>query len=203
MTKDDRGCTATQESIVFPKLPIPLYLVQSGSFKEYIQTAKMSGYGLSTEQIADVLKRDKRTILEWQKALGQKCESFHLTLCSLIGLTLMSIQMDEIWSYLQKKKRQLWLFITLESKTKFWVNFERGGRGGFLRLSNHAVELGSRTSYTANRLIRNIVYLMPWGFEDFLLVTTDKLAAYEKAMQRVGRVPRLEATASRSDCQLL
>lgn len=42
--------------------------------------------------------------------------------------------------------------------------------------------LGSPTSYTANRLIRNIVYLMPWGFEDFLLVTTDKLAAYEKAI---------------------
>ena len=39
-----------------------------GSFKEYIQTAKMSTYGLSTEQIADVLERDGRTILEWQKA---------------------------------------------------------------------------------------------------------------------------------------
>ena len=137
-----------------------------GSFKEYVQTAKMSGYGLSSEQIADVLSRDGRTILEWQKALGQKCQSFHLALCTLIGLTLMSIQMDEIWSYLQKKKRQLWLFITLESKTKFWVNFE----------------LGSRTSHTAHRLLGNIVYLMPWGFEHFLLVTTDKLAAYEKAI---------------------
>ena len=59
------------------------------------------------------MERDGRTILEWQKALGQKCESFHLALCTLIGLTLMSLQMDEIWSYLRKKKRQLWLFITL------------------------------------------------------------------------------------------
>ena len=65
----------------------------------------MSTYGLSTEQIADVLERDGRTILEWQQALGQKCQSFHLTLCTVIGLTLMSLQMDEIWSYLQKKKR--------------------------------------------------------------------------------------------------
>ena len=39
-----------------------------GSLKEYVQTAKMSTYGLSTEQIADVLERDGRTILEWQKA---------------------------------------------------------------------------------------------------------------------------------------
>ncbi len=89
-----------------------------GSFKEYVQMAKMSTYGLSTEQIADVLERDGRTILEWQKALGQKCQSFHLALCSLIGLTLLSIQMDEIWSFLQKKKRQLWLFITLEAQTR-------------------------------------------------------------------------------------
>ncbi len=50
--KDDRDCTVMQENIVFPKLPIHLYLVQSGSFQEYIQTAKMSSYGLSTEQIA-------------------------------------------------------------------------------------------------------------------------------------------------------
>lgn len=107
----------------------------------------MSSYGLSTEQIADVLERDGRTILEWQKALGKKCESFHLALCTLIGLTLTSIQMDEIWSYLRKKKRQLWLFITLESTTKFWVNFE----------------LGSRTCHTAHRLLKNLVYLMPWG----------------------------------------
>lgn len=132
-----------------------------GSFKEYVQTAKMSGYGLSTEQIADVLERDGRTIWEWQKTLAQKCESFHLALCSLIGLTLMSIQMDEIWSYLRKKKCQLWLFITLEAQTKFWVNFE----------------LGSRTSHTAHRLLGNLVFLMPWGFKHFLLVTTDKLAA--------------------------
>lgn len=139
-----------------------------GSFQEYVQTAKMSGYGLSTEQITDVLERDKRTVLSWQKALSLKCESFHLALCSLIGLTLISIQMDEIWSYLKNKKRQLWLFITIESTTKFWVNFR----------------LGSRTSDTAHCLLENLVYLMPWGFEHFLLVTTDKLAAYEKAIAK-------------------
>ena len=67
---------------------------------------------------------------------------------------------------LEEKKRQLWLFITIESKTKFWVNFK----------------LGSRTSHTAHYLLQNIIYLMPWGFKHFLLITTDKLAAYEKAI---------------------
>ncbi len=137
-----------------------------GSFLEYTQTAKMSGYGLSCDQIADVLERDPRTILQWQKALGQKSQSFHLALCTLIGLTLTFLQMDEIWSYLKKKKRQMWVFITLEARTKFWINFE----------------LGSRTGHTANRLLKRLVYLMPFGFAHFLLITTDKLAAYETAI---------------------
>ncbi len=70
-------------------------------------------YGLSSDQIADVLERDSRTVGPWQKALGKKSQSFHLALCTLIGLTLTFIQMDENWSYLKKKKRQLWVFITV------------------------------------------------------------------------------------------
>ena len=96
----------------------------------------------------------------------------------------MSIQMDEIWSYLQKKKRQLWLFITLEAQTKFWVNFE----------------LGSRTAHTAHPILRNIVCLMPWGFEHFLLVTTDKLAAYEKAAREADRARDRELLPESSLC---
>ena len=62
-----------------------------GSFQEYIQIAKMTTYGLSSEQIADILERDSRSILEWQKALGKKSQSFHWALCTLIGLTLTFI----------------------------------------------------------------------------------------------------------------
>jgi IS1 family transposase len=145
-----------------------------GTFKEYEQTAKMTGYGLSTAQIADVLERDERTILAWQKALARKCKTFHLSVCSLIGLVLTYLQMDEIWSYCQSKKRQMWVFIALEARTKFWVNFETG----------------SRTARTAERLLKNLIYLMPWGIPNFLLVTTDKLAAYEKAIARIFRKVR-------------
>ena len=140
--------------------------VHHGSFQEYEQTAKMTAYGMSAAQIADVLLRDERTVLGWQQALGKKCKTFHLSVCSLIGMVLTFLQMDEIWSYLKRKKQQLWVFITLEARTKFWVNFE----------------LGSRTSWTATRLLSGLVYLMPWGFGEFLLITTDKLAAYEQAI---------------------
>lgn len=68
----------------------------------------------------------------------------------------------------------MWVFIALEAWTKFWVNFETG----------------SRTARTAERLLKNLVYLMPWGIPNFLLVTTDKLAAYEKAISKTLRSVR-------------
>ncbi len=88
--KDDRDFTAHGGEHRFSETAYSSLFGHHGSFKEYVQTAKMTAHGLSTEQIADVLERDGRTILEWQKALGQKCQSFHLALCTLIGLTLMS-----------------------------------------------------------------------------------------------------------------
>jgi transposase-like protein len=70
-----------------------------GSLLEYEQTAKMTAYGMSAAQIADVLLRDERTVLGWQQALGKKCKTFHLSVCSLIGMVLTFLQMDEMWSY--------------------------------------------------------------------------------------------------------
>jgi len=45
---------------------------KQGSMKEYEQTAKLSCYGLASEQIADVLDRDVRTIEHWLSGLGKK-----------------------------------------------------------------------------------------------------------------------------------
>jgi hypothetical protein len=45
---------------------------KQGSMKEYEQTAKLSCYGLASEQIADVLDRDVRTIEQGLSGLGKK-----------------------------------------------------------------------------------------------------------------------------------
>ncbi|MEA3434832.1 MAG: IS1 family transposase [Thermodesulfobacteriota bacterium] len=140
-----------------------------GSFKEYEQTAKLSSYGLATDAIADVLQKDRRTIEQWQKAIGQKGHQFHLFLCFTIGLIIRFLQMDELWSYLKNKNQQLWVFIALESTTKFWIGFE----------------LGSRTIYTANRLVKGIKELGRWRKNNILKVATDKLAAYKKALENI------------------
>ncbi|WDN89707.1 hypothetical protein BuS5_02675 [Desulfosarcina sp. BuS5] len=135
-----------------------------GSFKEYEQTAKLNSYGLGTNAIADVLQKDRRTIEQWQK--GQQ---FHLFLCFTIGLTIVFFQMDELWSYLKNKSQQLWVFIALESTTKFWIGFE----------------LGSRTTYTANRLVKGVKKLGKWGKDNILKVAADKLAAYKNTLENI------------------
>ncbi|MDJ0570099.1 MAG: hypothetical protein QNJ53_13790 [Pleurocapsa sp. MO_192.B19] len=43
---------------------------KKGSAQEYIQTAKLIKYGLSSEQIADVLEKDSRTIEAIIKAIA-------------------------------------------------------------------------------------------------------------------------------------
>ena len=139
---------------------------KQGSEKEYVQTAKLLSYGLNTEQIADVLERDIRTIHSWMLAIGQKAEKFHIFACLMSCLTFTYLQMDELWSYLMNKRKQLWVFIGFEAKTKFWINFE----------------LGSRTNNIAQKLVVGIKRL---GNCKGVIVTTDKLAAYKNALEKV------------------
>jgi len=140
-----------------------------GSFKEYEQAAKLSSYGLSPDAIADVLGRDVRTVEQWLKALGHKGQRMHLFLCLSVGISILFLQMDELWSYIKNKSRQLWVFIALESETKFWICFE----------------LGSRTNSTAYRLVKGLKKLGKWGHDHILKVTTDKLAAYKNALSKL------------------
>jgi IS1 family transposase len=142
-----------------------------GSFKEeYEQMCKLSCYGLSTDAIADVLIKDPRTIAMWQRNVSKKTNIFHDLICLSITLTVMFIQMDELWSYLRNKNNQLWVFVGFEVDSRFWMNFE----------------LGSRTTHTATKLVKKIThYIGILSQVNPLKITTDKLAAYKNALQSV------------------
>lgn len=141
-----------------------------GSFKEYEQTAKLSSYGLSTDAIADVLEKDSRTIATWQEGISKKSNTFHIFICLATTIILSFIQMDELWSFLKNKKKQLWVFIGIDVPTRFWVNFE----------------LGSRTTHTATKLVTGIKrFLGEVSPYKPLKITTDKLAAYKNALENV------------------
>ena len=141
-----------------------------GSFKEYEQAAKMSCLGISTDGIADVLSKDSRTIATWQRSISKKANIFHEDICLMMTLATFFLQMDELWAYLGKKKKQLWVFIGFEVETRFWINFE----------------LGSRTTFTATKLVRKInQYFNLSLLKKPLKITTDKLAAYKNAIESV------------------
>ena len=143
---------------------------KQGSFKEYEQAAKMSCYGLSEDAIADVLQVDTRTVATWLRCMGKKANLFHDTMCLHLTMSLLFLQMDELWSFLGKKKRQLWVFIGFDVDSRFWINFQ----------------LGSRTNHNANKLVTGIKkWLKNNSVETTLKITTDKLAAYQNAIESI------------------
>ncbi|NOR81597.1 MAG: transposase [Methyloprofundus sp.] len=141
-----------------------------GSFKEYEQAAKLSCHGVSTDAIADVLDKDPRTIAMWQRSISKKANVFHEDLCLTITLATFFLQMDELWSYLGNKRKQLWVFVGFEVESRFWINFE----------------LGSRTTFTATKLMKQVNQYFNFSMlKKPLKITTDKLAAYKNAIESV------------------
>lgn len=140
-----------------------------GSFKEYEQAAKMCCYGLGADAIADVLQKDVRTISTWLQSIGKKSNLFHDTMCLHLTMDLLFIQMDELWSFLGKKKRQMWVFAGLDVSSRFWINFQ----------------LGSRTNHNAKKLVTGIKSWLKASKDKVLKITTDKLAAYKNAIESV------------------
>jgi len=138
-----------------------------GSFKEYTQAAKMTARGLSSEAISDVLEKDERTIIDWQEAIAHKAKGFHVWFSLIYGLSITVLQMDELWSYLCSKTKQLWVFAALDVPTRFLISFQ----------------LGSRTTHMAKRLVAEVVRLGHWEELSVLKVSTDKLAAYKNALE--------------------
>ncbi len=138
-----------------------------GSFKEYEQAAKMLKYGMATVEIADVIEKDERTIQVWKKSISDKSRFFHTWVCCHVGLIILFLQMDELWSYVKNKSNQLWLFAAIDVPTRFMITFV----------------LGKRTTFNAKRLVGSVYHMAQWSKNRLLRVTTDKLTAYTKALE--------------------
>ena len=74
-------------------------LGKHGSFKQYEQVAKLSCAGVSSQDIADVLELDVRTVESWQRCISKKSNRFHRFICTFLALNLLFLQMDELWSW--------------------------------------------------------------------------------------------------------
>ena len=100
-----------------------------------------------------------------------------------ISLIINFLQLDELWSYVKNKKKQLWGFTSIDAKSRFWLNFE----------------LGSRTKHTANKLLKGLsnMILIPNG--KIIKFTTDKLSAYVHAIEEhfLGKYAYLQIVKKR------
>jgi len=82
-----------------------------------------------------------------------------------VGISLMALHMDELWSYLRKKVQQLWIFIAFAPHTKFWFH----------------CTVGPRTNASASRVLIGLKQLVHSRDNQRVRVTTDKLAASRHA----------------------
>ncbi len=136
-----------------------------GSFQEYEQCCKLYCYGLNSDEIADVLNRDSRTIISWTDCISNKVEKFHIFTSVLLIINFL--QLDEIWSYVKNKSKKLWGFTSIDAESRFWFNFE----------------LGSRTKHTANKLLKGLSSMISIPEGTVIKFTTDKLSAYVHAIE--------------------
>jgi DNA-binding CsgD family transcriptional regulator len=67
-------CISVVGNIVYSETSYSGLWGKQGSFKEYEQAAKLFCYGLSSDEIADVLGKDVRTITTWLLSMGEEIE---------------------------------------------------------------------------------------------------------------------------------
>jgi transposase-like protein/IS1 family transposase len=88
----------------------------------------------STERIT---KLDRNTIMSLLVLAGQRCQA--LMNSKMRGLSMKRIQIDEIWTYVQKKRRNVrkedspevgdqWVFVAIDADTKLIPSFHVGKR---------------------------------------------------------------------------
>ncbi len=84
-----------------------------------------------------------------------------------ISLIVNFLQLDEFWSYVKNKKKQVWGFTSIDAESRFWLNFE----------------LGSRTKHSANKLLKVLSAMILISNGKIIKFTTDKLSAYVHAIE--------------------
>ncbi len=143
-------------------------------FQKKVAAIGMLAEGSSIRGIERVLRIHRDTVVRLLHRIGEACETLMQT--SMHDLTLGHVQVDEIWGFVGKKKRNvteldnpkevgdLWTFVALDSDTKLVPCYRVGKR----ELSEATAFLRDLASRTANRI----------------QITTDGWRGYFEAMDR-------------------
>lgn len=78
----------------------------------------------SVEGVSRVFGKSAETITRWADRAAVHCAK--ISEAMIRDLTAMCVQLDELWSYCQKKKNEQWIFNAIDAMTKLLIAFVVG-----------------------------------------------------------------------------
>jgi len=123
------------------------------------EVCSLSVDGVSKFTIARVKRLSWNTVSRWLERAAGVAKKFNEYL--LRGFVLKELQLDEIRTFLDRKKRPIWIITGIEVWSRLWPS----------------CVLGRRSYRNIRRLLRDL--LSKSKFIDPILITTDGFAPYE------------------------
>ena len=129
------------------------------------EVCSLSVEGLSKSAIARVKKLSWNTVSRWLELAAQAAKQFSKR--RLRGFTLQELQLDEIRTFLDRKKRPIWIITVIEVWSRLWPS----------------CVLGRRSYRNIRRLLRDLLGKSELAVP--ILITTDGFAPYEWVIRRM------------------
>nr|QNO54557.1 hypothetical protein KENJCFKB_00017 [Methanosarcinales archaeon ANME-1 ERB7] len=88
--------------------------------------------GVGVAMIADVTGKQEKTVERWIRRIAPHCEVLiKQELCKRNhNFSSLYLQMDELWSYLWRKKSKIWIWAAIDVVTRLFIAFHVGDRSG-------------------------------------------------------------------------
>ena len=129
------------------------------------EVCSLSVEGLSKSAITRVKRLSWNTVSRWLERASQAAKQF--SKLRLYGFVLQELQLDEIRTFLDRKKRPIWIITVIEVWSRLWPS----------------CVLGRRSYRNIRRLLRDL--LSRSEFTCPILITTDGFAPYEWVIRRM------------------
>ena len=129
------------------------------------EVCSLSVEGLSRSAIARVKKISWNTVSRWLERAANVARKFNEL--HLRGFVLQELQLDELRTFLDRKKRPIWIMTAIEVWSRLWLSYV----------------LGRRSYRNIRRLLRDL--LGKSELIDPILITTDGFEVYEWVIRRM------------------
>ena len=117
-------CKEQGRSWTFNKRTGTVFYRLRTSVKEVVQVLQAYMECGSMEGVARTFSRKISTITRWTDRIAQQCAKVNNALIK--NLEVLFVQLDELWSYVQKKENEQWVWNPIDPQTKLMIAFQIG-----------------------------------------------------------------------------